>query len=252
MTEPVIAYDYVSPVVAGDLHPRAATGQPAYVIRQVCGTAFCLAENFFVTNAHVIQNASANPWWGIGFPEQQHWKTVRVDCHESFSDLDIGILSAAVPKARPLKWCSDEMAMLTDVQVSGFPYALDLLGFKLTVRSFRGTVVSARTWRGLSAKPRVYELSFPCPRGISGSPLWSVSAPPCVAGVVFGNSITEMIVDKEVETTKEGSKTTIYEKVEALHLGLAIQVQSLLPVKSSLLGMRLGDFLQKRGLLEGP
>lgn len=252
VAKPVSAYDYVFPVVGGDHAPRAATGGPAYLINQVYGTAFCLAENYFVTNEHVIRNASANTWWGIAFPDEQRLKAVPVDHHESFSSIDIGILSAAVPKAKHLKWCSDELAMLTNVQASGFPHALDLSELTLTIRSFPGTVVSAKTWSRLPAKPRVYELSFLCPRGISGSPLWRVGGTlPCVVGVVFGNSITEMIVHKEVEKVKEGDKTTIYEKVEALHLGLAIQVQSLLSVESSLLGMHIGDFLRTHSLLEG-
>ena len=140
--------------------------------------------------------------------------------------------------------------MLTEVQASGFPYALDLHALTLTIRSFRGTVVAARTWGSLSAEPRVYELSFPCPRGISGAPLWKVGPSPSVLGIIFGNSITEMIVNQEVERTKEGSETIVYEKVEALHLGLAVQAQSVLSVESSLLGMRVGEFLRRRNLLE--
>ena len=76
MAEPFVAYDYVFPVVGGDLAPQAGAGVPGYVIRQVYGTAFCLAEDFFVTNRHVIENASAHPWWGLGFPEGRHWRAV--------------------------------------------------------------------------------------------------------------------------------------------------------------------------------
>lgn len=131
-------------------------------------------------------------------------------------------------------------------------HALDLSAFTITIRSFRGTIVTPRTWHGLPAKPRVYELSFPCPRGLSGSPLWRIgAAPPSVVGVVFGNSITDMIVNQSVEKSKDGDETAFYERVEALHLGLAIQALSILDVQSSLLGMRLGDFLQKNNLLVG-
>ena len=170
VAEPFVAYDYVFPVVGGDLRPQASAGVPGYVIRQVYGTAFCLAENFFVTNHHVIKNASAHPWWGIGFPEDHHWEVVPVERHESWSSLDIGICSAQVPRARHLKWCSAEQAMLTEVQASGFPYALDLPALTLMIRSFRGTVVAADMGRSIGRTPRVRAL-FPVPTWHFGSSL---------------------------------------------------------------------------------
>ena len=242
VTEPIIAYDYVFPVVGGDI------ASPGPVVRQVYGTAFYLANTFFVTNAHVIHSASGQQWWGLGFTEGQYWKFVVIDHYECFDDIDIGILSAPIPKAKNLKWSVSEEAMLTDVQVSGFPYALDLSESLLTIRAFRGTLVSTRTWNKLPNKPRVYELSFPCPRGLSGAPLWSVGPSPRFTGVVFGNSITEMVVYREVEKSTE-DKEIIHEKVEALHLGLAIQSQSILSLKSMLLDTYVGDYLGKQNLL---
>jgi hypothetical protein len=250
MEETVIAYDYVFPVIAGDSVPASGSNLASVAVREVYGTAFCLFENFFVTNEHVIKNASEHTWWGLAFAEAGVWKAASVDHYERVVGLDIGILSASLPSAKWLKWRSDELSMLADVQTTGFPYGLDVSSSKLRMRSFRGTVVSSRTWDGLAAKPRVYELSFPCPRGLSGSPLWKPGNPPSVAGVVFGNSITEMIVNRDVEKTKEGSETTVYERVEALHLGMAIQTQSILSVQSSLFGLRIGDLLRDKDLLD--
>jgi hypothetical protein len=58
-----------------------------------------------------------------------------------------------------------------------------------------------------------------------------------------------MIVYSEMEKSDKGGGQTVHEKTEALHLGLAIESLSLLPVKSKLLGMFLEDHLKKAKLL---
>ena len=58
-----------------------------------------------------------------------------------------------------------------------------------------------------------------------------------------------MIVYSEVEKSTEEKETTIYERVESMHLGLAVQSQSILPLKSRLLSTTVGDYLQKQNLL---
>jgi hypothetical protein len=251
MTEEFTSFDYVFPIFGGDDNGRTG-GESAGVmeVKEVYGTAFCIAENLFLTNDHVLRNAIAHSSSGIGFLEGRILKLSRIQAHEFFPSLDMAIFSAAVPKAKYMKWRSSIQPMLADVQATGFPYALDLSTSTLSVRSFRGTIVSSRTWHSLNGKPAVYELSFPCPRGLSGSPLLRSGFPPTVIGVIFGNPITDMIVNREVEKIEEKGTTTIYERTESLHLGLAVQTKSILAINSSILKTTIGDFLQNKGLLQ--
>ena len=58
-----------------------------------------------------------------------------------------------------------------------------------------------------------------------------------------------MIVHQEKETSVDNKKTTVYEKVESLHLGLAIQSQVVSSIKSQMLGMTIGEYLTAHGLI---
>jgi hypothetical protein len=246
----ILSSEYVFPVVGGELGKETNAGEVGMLrVTEVYGTAFCLSGNVFLTNDHVIKSACQCPSWGISYLDKQHWKLASVKGYESFSAIDMGIVAAEVPNAKSLNWSVDILNMLSSVQAVGFPYALDTENGILTTRSFRGTTVAARTWHGLQGKPGIYELSFPCPRGLSGAPLWLENSPPYVVGVVFGNSITDMIVYEEKEVEKGGDKTTVYQKAESLHLGMAIQAKSIVSINSQLLKMTIGGFLQSSHLL---
>jgi hypothetical protein len=234
------ANEFFFPVVGGESSGR---------IKDVYGTAFCLSDSFFTTNEHVLTNATEHPFWGIGHSVGNSWEFAAGDHHEVFKDFDVGILTAQVSMAKAFKWSTAELSMLDDVLTTGFPYALDHTASILRMRSLKGTVVSPRAWNGLPGKPRAYELSFPCPRGISGAPLVKPGAPPSVIGVIFGNAITDMIVSSDVEKAIDGKETKVYERVESMHLGVALQTQSIVSIKSSLLGMEVGAFLQQKRLL---
>ena len=138
--------------------------------------------------------------------------------------------------------------MLEKVHSVGYPYAIDRANNCMGMRAFSGHIVSPRDWPQLQTIPRIYELSYQCPRGLSGAPLWTESSPVKVVGVILGNSITEMEVYSERETDSHGEKTTVYQKVEALHLGVALQTAALMDVRSSLLGTTIGEHLRGMNL----
>ncbi len=50
------------------------------------------------------------------------------------------------------------------------------------------------------------------------------------------------------ETSVEGGQETVYEKVEALHLGVAIQAQEVIKINSRILNSTIGRFLREHGL----
>ena len=85
MTEPVIAYDYMFPVVGGEWVNDRRRSQEGMLIRQVYGTAFCLAESWFITNEHVLKAASQHSWWGMAFTSNGQWRAVPRQSHLKFS-----------------------------------------------------------------------------------------------------------------------------------------------------------------------
>lgn len=131
----------------------------------------------------------------------------------------------------------------------GFPYALEKELGQIGVRTFKGHVVAAGPTRSLPARPDAYELNFQCPRGLSGAPLLAGSGSPVIAGVVVGNESSKMLVFSESEVVKESGTTTIVERYESLHLGLAVQSAAILRLEFKNLGRGLGDHLAAHGLL---
>ena len=203
-----------------------------------------------MTAAHVLERASSHEVAAIGYPAtESSWRAVTIDDHECLA-LDIGICKANVPHGPPIPWGSGDSLLLSEeVQAIGYPYGLDLRLRIITVRAFQGHIVCERKFEHLPELPRVYELSFQCPRGLSGAPIWTVEGEGRVAGVIIGNAITEMEVYSEKETSRESNKEVVLIKTEALHLGIAITPKEILPLPSKLLGGAVGDWLEANQLL---
>jgi hypothetical protein len=143
---------------------------------------------------------------------------------------------------------SEELPMAAPVLSVGFPYALNRDLKSLSLRAFRGHVVAATSSSALPARPRVYELQFQCPRGLSGAPLVFESSRLMNAGVIVGNATTQMLVLSDKEVLAEGS-TTIVERYEMLQLGIAIQAGAILSLHFDLLGRTLAEHLRAHGML---
>ena len=248
MSKIVSAYEYVFPVIGGSLVDQDSVDKGG-VIKQVYGTAFNIAGGFFLTAGHAITNGLENSFFGLGYPEKNVWKASQVVEHEVLPDYDLGIIKAIIPNARAMPWKTGEASMLQNVQSAGYPYALDLEHFRIRVRAFRGHIVSSLTFYEFRAKPRAYELSFQCPRGLSGSPVLTVSRNPSIIGVIVGNRATEMLVMSDREKTVNGSET-IVERYESLQLGIALQSSSLMSLSSKTLGTTIRAYLEEAKLLD--
>ena len=105
-----------------------------------------------------------------------------------------------------------------------------------------------RPFNLFSSDIQVYELSFPCPRGLSGAPITTNTHDPQIAGVVVGNHSTKMLIFTDSERLQEGTET-IVERYEALQLGIAIPNVQLFDIKSQLLKGTIGNHLNKCSLL---
>ena len=238
------AYELVFPVISGDVIEK--NGNNSMLTRQVLGTCFSVGGGFFLTAAHVLTAALECERHGIGFPLEKVWQVspfLKTEIHE---DIDIGIIQAELPNYQSLNWNILPLGMWASARTIGYPYALDLEHIHLNVRAFTGHIVSELTFYGLSAKPRIYELSFQAPRGLSGAPLINELGE--ISGLVIGNKSTEMQIFSDREIIADGSKEIVVERYEALQLGIALISTSMLDLKTSILEDTLRNHLKMNGL----
>lgn len=237
------ALEHVFPIVGGSIKKTPFENQ--LVIKQIYGTAFSIGDKCFLTAAHVVESAKENEWAGIGYPEGQSWKVSSLIDSETITESDLGIVKADVPNPKSLKWRFDQLSMLEDVQTVGYPYSLDLENLIIGARAFTGHIVAGPIFQRLTAKPRIYELSFQCPRGLSGAPLLRKNS---IVGMIIGNRTTQMLVFSDKEILAEGGKETIVERYESLQLGMALQSASVININSRILGT-IRNHLVNNGLV---
>lgn len=242
------AYEYVFPLVGGE----STSLQNGFKTTQICGTAFYLKGGIYLTAGHSLKNAwQQYELMGLAYLDNaKKFQTGRVTAWEAIDDYDIGFFKAETPEAKPMEWDFEQLPMLSDVRTTGFPYALDSQNRIIGIRSFKGYIVSGSLFYRFPSRPWCYELSFQCPRGLSGAPLFTNDFDPQekrivnkVRGIIIGNQSTEMLVysDKEV---LQGDKERIVERYEAMQAGIAIQTRSLQGIKSTIIGGSLLDYLR--------
>ena len=231
---------YVFPVVGGSNFEKVGDNDWKAICHDIYGTAFTIGPNVFMTAGHVLRAAAENEFVGLGEVIEGNLHTRKATNFEIIEAYDIGLIQVPWGRCRGFPWTTFERPMLEAVHSTGYPYAIDRFNNSFGMRAFTGHVASMRDWPQLKPVPRIYELSYPCPRGLSGAPLWTVSSPVKVVGVILGNNITEM------------DKTTVYQKVEALHLGVALQTGALTGIYSALLGKTIGEHLRGAQLLNEP
>ena len=239
------AFEYVFPLV-GCVPTKNGTK-----IQQIYGTAFYIKNKNFIVAGHSIKNALRHESIGLLYTgrNDSSFRIRKVTDHEVITDYDIGFVKAEIPEAKATRWDFDELPMSHDIQTVGFPHALDLSNLVIGIRAFKGYIISRRTFYRFPSNPRCYELSFHCPRGLSGAPLFAEQQTEArVKGVVIGNESAEMLVYSGKECIKE-TKETIVERYETTQFGIAIQTRSLQHVKSTVLGSSLLEYLDSVNLI---
>lgn len=251
MTSVVTAFHYSFPVIASVIKKE----EPLQLEeRQVLGTAFYLAEDFFVSAAHVLSDRDSYPHVGLGESQIDSWSGFEIADVETFEEIDLALLRVpGIQTKKSIQWEQNELVMLDKVQSMGYPYGLDSHDKVIRVRGYQGHIVCPRGWTALSALPRAYEFSFLAPRGLSGAPLMTLKwqKPPTLAGMVIGNMETDMTIVRGMGVDSDGNHKTVYETIERLHQGIAIQTQSLMSVESTMLGSTVSQYLSNHGLLVG-
>lgn len=222
--------------------------------RNIYGTAFSIGNGFFMTAGHSIKAAfSENDTISIGIVSGNDYIAYEADSSEVIDDFDVGFIKTirTIERAKTNKWVTSRLPSLYDVIAGGFPYAMDNERNTIGTRSFKGYVVSMKPFSSFSSDIRVYELSFQCPRGLSGAALTTNEDMPQVAGIIVGNSSMEMNVFTQKEILEDGT-TTIVERYEALQLGIAVTSIQMFEINSELLGDTLYNYLDKYSLLGKP
>jgi len=175
---------------------RTRTGAGGNPVHDICGTAFAMAPGLFMTAAHVLDGDpsefSLGSRFGSGPYQFRIWPVLDWElCKGS----DVALMQCELPDATCLSWYPKEVDMLRTVHAFGYPFALDLHNLRLRARAFKGHVVCADDAgpAELTALPRIYELSFQSPRGLSGAPLLLPTAEGLlVGGVVVANRSTSL------------------------------------------------------------
>jgi hypothetical protein len=238
-----------------------STGKPEYL--GLWGTAFPIGANLFITAKHVIQAAlstlgtSTAQYLALGQPERdtingnREWifsTFGRYEMHEALDiavfDLEEGFDDVFVPT-----WASQGLDLLSDVVTFGYPYALDVKDKVINVRGIKGHIIG--TGKQLFPEPvfQSYELNFLAPRGLSGAPLLTDPPHTKVCGMIVGNRSHEMEVATSHEVIGEDGNITTYTKVEAMHIGIAIQHSDLIRVSFDMIGGSIEEYLIQHQLL---
>jgi hypothetical protein len=218
--------DLVFPVFAA-----SKNGDGTVIAPVVYGTAFCVGPGIFATCAHVARTIEQDG----GVVALGDLRTAgavlmapsrRV---ERFDAVDVALIACKLPAIAVLRWQDPSLGYLDDVSAFGFPYAVDVdegpAQFRVSMRAFKGYIITRRTLKSLPGRPPGYEVSASFPAGLSGAPL--LRADPGIpdlvlCGMVVGRGQTEVQGD-----------TVAY--------GEALDVSVLAGLSSSMVGGTLDD-----------
>ena len=215
---------------------------------KIFGTAFPILNNYYVTAAHVIESAAEHESYALLNKSGKRLKFVEINDIEVFQNYDLAILEVQSLESESREWCERNLSMLEDVYTVGFPHAFDYENFVLSIRSFKGETVSNYIKYDSKSKPLCYELSFQCPKGLSGAPLFLRKSNQ-VAGIIIGNNTSEIEILRYKETvTEKITRETVCN--DAVHFGVGLSINSILNIKSKLLGAKIRDYLTSNNRLK--
>ena len=218
------------------------------------GTASYLGNRIFITAGHSISNAKESKYMGLAFRDNHNSKSgytyISIKDYEIFEDLDLALLRLDDDnfEATAEIWTLKQTEFLEDVFTIGYPFGYNSLEKELVVRGLKGHIVTRRHFHEFEKKPLIYELSFHCPRGVSGASVKNIETNH-IKGFIIGNASTEISVFKETEITQDEKERTVYEKVETTKYGVAITIANLIDKNSKILNTTFRKYLKKQNLL---
>lgn len=232
----------VFPLVSGEINQA----DKSVKIFRINGTAFSIGQGFFLTAGHVLKELLEHKFYGIlKLNGTGGAELFEIEDYELIKEFDLVILY--IPKfiledIYHLTWNGNYSEMFTDVFTIGFPYGYEPDRKEIRTRGYKGYIISAT--RIDEFKGVFYELSFSCPRGISGAPIID-DENKSLMGIIVGNKSTEIEVYRETEILDNGKQKNSYLKYEAIEYGIALDITSVVKYKSKLLGKTIGAFLKE-------
>jgi len=232
----------------------------ALKLKNIYGTLSYVKNGFFVTAGHSITNSLECDKIAVGFQNPDNikeWKYEIIDDHELFDEIDIGIVHVGkIYKIfKSFKIRSIILPLLSDIYTLGFPHAIEIYDQKHVIkrRALKGYIVNAGIFRQLNINFQSYEISFFCPKGISGAPILSRlnNGNILINGYIIGSSNIETPVFEEKEVLNEGNEKTVHLKTETTKFGIAINAMELLKINSYIFQKSIRDYLIENELLEG-
>jgi len=203
------AFDYVFPIFLGS----ALEDAQFFTLEKdgFLGSGFFIAKNgVAITAAHVLPMPEAIPGKQVRIGQRTADNRIQGYVIESFvifQKFDIAIMKVDIGDCKYLPIVFRDLWMGMDVATIGIP-ASSIIGNGFGMRCFKGHI----SWAG--ERP---ELSFPAPKGLSGSPVFHNGK---VVGVISGNSRSEQL-DDSVETIEE--ITNNYEKIRIVESKSIVQ-----------------------------
>lgn len=200
-------------------------------ISMIYGTASKISETKFITAAHVLVSCMEHESFGVLFkyPDEKIVRIKEIHNVQLYKSTDIATFDCDLPHIYQFQLEENKLPLLADVESLGFPYGLESQDKIINLRAFKGYITGNQNeFTKLDGRPSISELSFHCPRGLSGAPVFSKSNK--IAGIVIGNNISEMTIYSEKEKTIDGNEV-YYEKTESMHMGVMVRSEFILKMK---------------------
>ena len=216
--------------------------------RGFLGSCFCIeTPTVFLTAAHCIKDVSLDRLWvnHHGGPTPSLFSKVhRV---EIVNDADIAILVTDAPGAKwvqPFRQVRLFANLGEHVCAFGYPDTAVCVDSpsKETPRFFRGTVQRPfihKSKHALGSGYSAYELSFPCPHGLSGGPLFPEEDPQTVIAVVTEDLEvgSELHYEERIDEAT-GSKTVLQTR-RVINYGVAANILAATDALEAIIGAKL-------------
>ncbi len=219
-------------------------------LKSVIGTSFYLGNGFYMTAGHVIQEAISFEVTAIGVTQPlQPWVPYKIIEYEIFDGFDIAIFKTDHLIKDAFPWTDRYLGGLNEIIISGYPHALNHEPPAIYRRDFKGFIITRRPYPRLTNSPIIYEISIPCPRGISGAFVLDDKEGK-ICGVVIGSDKSSLDLHYITEELIEIEGKNTYHKTETSTYGIAIASKDLLDLEFKMLDGKLRDFLISQNLFD--
>ena len=167
------------------------------------GSCFCvLKAEVFVTAAHCVDGIPREELWinHIAGPDPAQFSPAK-----QVKLVEQGDLAVIVTEAPEARWVTPFQSVKYSVdygeRVCAFGYPESIISdppAEATARFFRGYVQRPFMYCNRSGKRyKAFELSFSCPNGLNGGPVFLEADPVTVIGVVTANVKSYTVIDEE-------------------------------------------------------